>query len=47
MHEMFKGGKSKQNVLAGVISLYKPASYWAEQQATIKAAALPPDSPKA
>jgi hypothetical protein len=47
MHEMFKGGKSKQDVLAGVISLHNPASYWAEQQAKIKAAtASPPDPPK-
>jgi hypothetical protein len=49
MQEMFKGGKSKQDVLAGVISLDKPASYWAEQQAKIKAATAtvsPPDPPK-
>ena len=45
MHDMFKGGKSKQDVLDGVISLHKPASYWAEQQAKIKAAAATPSDP--
>ncbi len=28
MHEMFKAGKDKKDVLAGVINLHKPASYW-------------------
>ena len=36
MHDMFKAGKSKDAVLAGVKNLHKPASYWAEQQKLVK-----------
>ncbi|WP_433965978.1 hypothetical protein [Tunturiibacter gelidiferens] len=28
MHEMFKAGKSKEDVLGGMISMHRPASYW-------------------
>jgi hypothetical protein len=33
MHGMFKAGKEKKDVLDGVISLHRPASYWQEKQA--------------
>jgi hypothetical protein len=36
MSNMFKGGKPRDIVLAGVKNLHKPASYWAEQQKLIK-----------
>lgn len=36
IHEMFKGGKTKEAVLGGVKNLHKPASYWAEQQKAAK-----------
>jgi hypothetical protein len=32
MHGMFNAGKSRSDVLEGVRSLHKPASYWKEQQ---------------
>lgn len=31
MHGMFKAGKDKKHVLAGVISAHRPASYWQQQ----------------
>jgi hypothetical protein len=31
MHNMFKGGKSKEDVLGGMISMHRPASYWQDQ----------------
>jgi hypothetical protein len=36
MHGMFKGGKSKDAVLAGVKNLHRPASYWAKQQELVR-----------
>ena len=36
MHEMFKAGKPKDAVLAGVKNLHKPGAYWAEQQKLAK-----------
>jgi hypothetical protein len=32
MHDMFKAGKSRQDVLAGLINLHRPASYWSTKQ---------------
>jgi len=32
MREMFDGGKAKEHVLAGVVSLHKPASHWQKAQ---------------
>ncbi len=48
MHQMFKGGKAKQDVLTGVINLHRPASYWQAQQvkAKMSATAPPSDPPK-
>lgn len=34
MHNMFKAGKDKKHVLAGVINLHRPPSYWAKAPAT-------------
>jgi hypothetical protein len=31
MHMMFKGGKSKADVMDGVIALHRPASYWQDR----------------
>jgi len=39
MHGMFMSGKSKQDVLAGVINLHRPPSYWQAQQAKAKCSA--------
>jgi hypothetical protein len=36
MHNMFKAGKPKDAVLAGVKNLHKPASFWAQQQKLAK-----------
>jgi len=38
MRDMFKAGKSKQDVLDGLRNLHKPAEHWKEQQAKVKAA---------
>jgi hypothetical protein len=32
MRQMFEGGKSKEDVLGGVIAMHKPASYWEQKQ---------------
>jgi hypothetical protein len=36
MHGMFKAGKRKEDVLSGVISLHRPASYWNAEQQRLK-----------
>jgi hypothetical protein len=36
MHGMFKAGKKKEDVLSGVISLHKPASYWNNEQQRLR-----------
>ena len=43
MHQMFKAGKTKQDVLTAVINLHRPSSYWQAQQTQtrLSAAASP------
>jgi hypothetical protein len=48
MHNMFKAGKSKDDVLSGMIAMHKPASYWQEQAEQARAQAQqPPEIPRA
>jgi hypothetical protein len=46
MHNMFKAGKSKDDVLGGVMALHKPASHWQAQAEQARAQAQqPPEDP--
>jgi hypothetical protein len=41
MREMFEGGKAKEHVLAGVVSLHKPASHWQKPSVALESKPAP------
>jgi hypothetical protein len=45
MHNMFKAGRSKEDVLGGMIAMHRPASYWQDQAEQARAQQPPEDPP--